>query len=75
MPDRRRTLLMRLRSMSYRYRIALASFVAAVLLACGVGEDGHRDVLGCSVSLSEALSVFWSAASRGSKATNNAQAL
>jgi len=31
---------------------------AAVLLACGVGADGQRDVLGCSVSLSEA-EVHW----------------
>ena len=31
---------------------------AAVLLACGVDEDGRRDVLGCSVSLSEA-EVHW----------------
>lgn len=31
---------------------------AAVLIACGVGRDGHRDVLGCSVSLSEA-EVHW----------------
>lgn len=31
---------------------------AAVLIACGVGENGHRDVLGCSVSLSEA-EVHW----------------
>ena len=28
------------------------------LLACGVDEDGRRDVLGCSVSLSEA-EVHW----------------
>jgi putative transposase len=27
---------------------------AAVLIACGVGADGQRDVLGCPVSLSEA---------------------
>ena len=33
---------------------------AAVLLACGVGADGKRDVLGCSVSLSEA-EVHWRA--------------
>lgn len=31
---------------------------AAVLIACGVGADGQRDVLGCSVSLSEA-EVHW----------------
>ncbi len=31
---------------------------AAVLLACGVDADGQRDVLGCSVSLSEA-EVHW----------------
>ena len=31
---------------------------AAVLIACGVGADGKRDVLGCSVSLSEA-EVHW----------------
>jgi putative transposase len=37
---------------------------AAVLIACGVGADGQRDVLGCSVSLSEAEVTggsFWSA--------------
>lgn len=33
---------------------------AAVLIACGVGSDGKRDVLGCSVSLSEA-EVHWRA--------------
>ena len=33
---------------------------AAVLLACGVSDQGHRDVLGCSVSLSEA-EVHWRA--------------
>lgn len=33
---------------------------AAVLIACGVGADGQRDVLGCSVSLSEA-EVHWRA--------------
>ena len=33
---------------------------AAVLIACGVDENGHRDVLGCSVSLSEA-EVHWRA--------------
>jgi transposase-like protein len=31
---------------------------AAVLIACGVDSDGRRDVLGCSVSLSEA-EVHW----------------
>lgn len=31
---------------------------AAVLIACGVDAVGHRDVLGCSVSLSEA-EVHW----------------
>lgn len=31
---------------------------AAVLIACGVDEEGQRDVLGCSVSLSEA-EVHW----------------
>jgi transposase-like protein len=31
---------------------------AAVLIACGVDADGRRDVLGCSVSLSEA-EVHW----------------
>lgn len=31
---------------------------AAVLIACGVDEHGRRDVLGCSVSLSEA-EVHW----------------
>ena len=31
---------------------------AAILIACGVGADGKRDVLGCSVSLSEA-EVHW----------------
>ena len=34
--------------------------MAAVLLACGVSDQGHRDVLGCSVSLSEA-EVHWRA--------------
>jgi transposase-like protein len=33
---------------------------AAVLIACGVDADGHRDILGCSVSLSEA-EVHWRA--------------
>jgi len=33
---------------------------AAVLIACGVGSDGKRDVLGCSISLSEA-EVHWRA--------------
>jgi len=33
---------------------------AAVLIACGVGSDGKRDVLGCSGSLSEA-EVHWRA--------------
>jgi len=33
---------------------------AAVLIACGVDADGNRDVLGCSVSLSEA-EVHWRA--------------
>lgn len=33
---------------------------AAVLIACGVDAEGHRDVLGCSVSLSEA-EVHWRA--------------
>jgi putative transposase len=31
---------------------------AAVLIACGIDDDGHRDILGCSVSLSEA-EVHW----------------
>lgn len=31
---------------------------AAVLIACGVDDYGHRDILGCSVSLSEA-EVHW----------------
>ena len=31
---------------------------AAVLIACGVDDAGHRDILGCSVSLSEA-EVHW----------------
>ena len=31
---------------------------AVTLLACGVDEEGHRDVLGCAVSLSEA-EVHW----------------
>lgn len=31
---------------------------AAVLIACGVDADGRRDILGCSVSLSEA-EVHW----------------
>lgn len=33
---------------------------AAVLIACGVDDVGHRDILGCSVSLSEA-EVHWRA--------------
>ena len=33
---------------------------AAVLIACGIDADGHRDILGCSVSLSEA-EVHWRA--------------
>jgi putative transposase len=33
---------------------------AAVLIACGVDADGQRDILGCSVSLSEA-EVHWRA--------------
>jgi transposase-like protein len=33
---------------------------AAVLIACGVDADGRRDILGCSVSLSEA-EVHWRA--------------
>ena len=33
---------------------------AAVLIACGVDDDGHRDILSCSVSLSEA-EVHWRA--------------
>ncbi len=33
---------------------------AAVLIACGVDARGHRDILGCSVSLSEA-EVHWRA--------------
>ena len=33
---------------------------AAVLIACGVDAEGHRDILGCSVSLSEA-EVHWRA--------------
>jgi len=53
---------------SYRYIVVDAQYEkvrqngqvldAAVLIACGVGADGHRDVLGCSVSLSEAQ-VHW----------------
>ena len=55
---------------SYRYIVLDAQYEkvrqggqvldAAVLIACGVGADGHRDVLGCSVSLSEA-EVHWRA--------------
>ena len=55
---------------SYRYIVLDAQYEkvrqsgqvldAAVLIACGVGTDGHRDVLGCSVSLSEA-EVHWRA--------------
>lgn len=55
---------------SYRYVVLDAQYEkvrqngqvldAAVLIACGVGSDGHRDVLGCSVSLSEA-EVHWRA--------------
>ena len=33
---------------------------AAILIACGVDARGHRDILGCSVSLSEA-EVHWRA--------------
>ena len=33
---------------------------AAVLIACGVDAKGHRDILGCSISLSEA-EVHWRA--------------
>lgn len=53
---------------SYRYVVLDAQYEkvrqngqvldAAVLIACGVGADGHRDVLGCSVSLPEA-EVHW----------------
>lgn len=53
---------------SYRYIIVDAQYEkvrqggrvidAAVLIACGVDDKGHRDVLGCSVSLSEA-EVHW----------------
>ncbi len=39
---------------------------AAVLIACGVDARGHRDVLGCSVSLSEA-EVHWRAFLTGLK--------
>lgn len=39
---------------------------AAVLIATGVDADGHRDVLGCSVSLSEA-EVHWRAFLSGLK--------
>ena len=39
---------------------------AAVLIACGVDEAGHRDILGCSVSLSEA-EVHWRAFLSGLK--------
>jgi transposase-like protein len=55
---------------SYRYVVLDAQYEkvrqngqvldAAILIACGVGTDGHRDVLGCSVSLSEA-EVHWRA--------------
>jgi len=55
---------------SYRYIVLDAQYEkvrqngqvldAAVLIACGVGADGHRDVLGCSVSLSES-EVHWRA--------------
>lgn len=55
---------------SYRYIVLDAQYEkvrqlgqvldAAVLIACGVDDDGHRDVLGCSVSLSEA-EVHWRA--------------
>lgn len=55
---------------SYRYIVLDAQYEkvrqsgqvldAAVLIACGVGSDGHRDILGCSVSLSEA-EVHWRA--------------
>lgn len=55
---------------SYRYIVLDAQYEkvrqngqvldAAVLIACGVGSDGHRDIQGCSVSLSEA-EVHWRA--------------
>ena len=55
---------------SYRYIVLDAQYEkvrqsgqvldAAVLIACGVDSTGHRDVLGCSVSLSEA-EVHWRA--------------
>lgn len=61
---------------SYRYIVLDAQYEkvrqggqvldAAVLIACGVDERGHRDVLGCSVSLSEA-EVHWRAFLTGLK--------
>jgi len=52
----------------YRYNVLDAEYEkvrqasqvldAAVLIACGVDDDGHRDILGCSVSSSEA-EVHW----------------
>ncbi len=55
---------------SYRYVVLDAQYEkvrqggqvldAAVLIACGIGADGRRDILGCSVSLSEA-EVHWRA--------------
>lgn len=61
---------------SYRYIVLDAQYEkvrqggqvldAAVLIACGVDERGHRDVLGCSVSLSEA-EVHWRAFLAGLK--------
>tara|TARA_B100000959_G_scaffold263413_1_gene302798 strand:- start:48 stop:1235 length:1188 start_codon:yes stop_codon:yes gene_type:complete len=53
---------------SYRYIVLDARYEkvrqggqvldAAVLIACGVKAEGHRDVLGCSISLSEA-EIHW----------------
>jgi|TARA_Y100000310_G_scaffold288481_1_gene314122 transposase-like protein len=53
---------------SYRYIVLDARYEkvrqggqvldAAVLIACGVNAQGHRDVLGCSISMSEA-EIHW----------------
>jgi len=45
---------------------------AAVLIACGVDAEGNRDVLGCSVSLSEA-EVHWRAVYIGTERSGSAR--
>ena len=44
---------------NYDGRLSGQVLDAAVLIACGVDARGHRDVLGCSVSLSEAEVHWW----------------